>query len=336
MRASVENNSSLEDLHTFAKVVDESIYEAVCDAIIKHLPVWEPPKQSSEQNDNKQKSLFPFDILLLGGDDCMLVTSASKSMDVALTIARRFHEITIEKAAKYDHHKKDGYTLSVGVVLAPIKYPFSLLQDMAESTLKYAKDAGANAKFELKSNQSSYPKTLINFMTVTGSNSPKFKTITDLLTKRDVVKPDDKKTVEMAATLRPYTVEELELLLGAIAEGHRTKLGRTKLYQIREAVMKLNLTTSVSDARGVLRNWQARQKETIIKHIQDFGNMYQERIDREHQEKNPGSKQPPGFPEVVFPWFADGPGHYRTSLVDFVELYDLVAQEGEGNENNAD
>jgi hypothetical protein len=29
-----------------------------------------------------------------------------------------------------------GYTLSVGVILAPIKYPFGLLQDLAETTLK--------------------------------------------------------------------------------------------------------------------------------------------------------------------------------------------------------
>jgi len=33
------------------------------------------------------------------------------------------------------------------------------------------------------------------------------------------------------------------------------------------------------------------------------------------------------FPRVTFPWFADGDNIYRTSLLDFVELYDFVASE---------
>ena len=98
-------------------------------------------------------------------------------------------------------------------------------------------------------------------------------------------------------------------------------LGRTKLHQVREAVLKMNLTTSVSEGIAILRNWRERQREFVTQHIYKLGNRYQE----PHRDPDkPGTL----FPRVTFPWFADGPKTYRTSLLDFVELYDFVAQEG--------
>ena len=122
------------------------------------------------------------------------------------------------------------------------------------------------------------------------------------------------------ATLRPYTPEQLEKLLNAVREGNRLALGRTKLHQVREAVLKKNLTTSVGEALAVLRNWRSRQREYVMQHIYTLGGMYQAAYKNEH---NPASH----FPRVTFPWFADGDKTYRTSLLDFVELYDFVARE---------
>ncbi len=72
--------------------------------------------------------------------------------------------------------------------------------------------------------------TFINFMSVTGSTSLSFERVYDSLREKHVM--DRGRDVTLYATLRPYTVEELEMLLGAIREGRGKGLGRTKLHQI--------------------------------------------------------------------------------------------------------
>ena len=99
--------------------------------------------------------------------------------------------------------------------------------------------------------------------------------------------------------MRPYTVEELDILLDAIRDGRNKSLGRTKLHQVREAVLKMNLTTSVGESLAVLRNWKQSQREFVYNHVYELGGRYQEL----HQDsEKPGTL----FPRVTFPWFADG------------------------------
>ena len=129
MGEETKNFGKLDKLEEFARTVDSAIYESACFAIQKRLPAKQLPDQNppgatrSSNKSDTQKWVFPFDILLLGGDDLVMVTPASSAMDVALTIAKRFNELTIGWG-----REGNGYRLSVGVILAPIKYPFGLLQ----------------------------------------------------------------------------------------------------------------------------------------------------------------------------------------------------------------
>jgi Cas10/Cmr2, second palm domain len=297
---------SLEKIKAAADLIDDSVYAAMGDAIKKHLKVI----------DEDTSPMFPFDILLIGGDDIMIVTPASIALDVAYTLATTFSEQTRGKGPG-----GKSYTLSVGVVLAPVKYPFGLLQDLAESTLKAAKKEGANASKEsaTRRRNSAYDETFINFMTVTGSTSLDFKKVyQSLVDKKGRV---DGQKAAFYATLRPYTIEGMQSLLDAIRNGKKERLGRTKLHQVREAVLRMNLTTSVYEGVAVLRNWKPSQREFVTQHVYTLGNNYQEAY---RDAEKPGTL----FPRVIFPWFADGADTYRTSLLDFVELYDFVAQEG--------
>ncbi len=337
MGSKIEACETLAELKQFATDVDEAIYNAVCSAIAKHLKIEDHIKPSNELVDTLKKPLFPFDILLLGGDDVMLVVPASSAMDVALTIAKEFYALTEEQAAKRKEQaiqRQIGeitgereklykpHTLSVGVVLAPIKYPFGLLQELVSSTLKFAKMEGAKKAKAHTTQQSEYGNTLINFMVVTGSTSLDFKKVYTNLSDKKVPVSVAGRSQQAAfyATLRPYTPEQLRTLLDAIREGNKLGLGRTKLHQVREAVLKMNLSTSVSEGLAVLRNWRVRQREYVVNHIYSLGGIYQIPY---RDEQNPASL----FPRVTFPWFADGEKTYRTSLLDFVELYDFVARE---------
>jgi hypothetical protein len=310
MGIAMEKLSRLLDIYKGANYIDESIHNAMSLAIKKHLPIVEIEK------DGKLVPTFPFDILLLGGDDIVMVTDAAKAMDVALTIAQEFRGLTNQK-----------YTLSIGVTLAPVKYPFGLVRAIAESALKFAKIEGAEAR------KRGEDDTRINFLIVTSGSSNDFKkAFNATYHKKNEVKylVDNN---EFYATLRPYKVEELETLLNAIRAAKKLRLGRTKLHQLREAVLEMNLTTAVSKGLALLSNWRIAERTFVAQRVYDFGGRYlpsgNSQLDQARLD----------FPRVTFPWFMhgkneDGQSVYRTPLLDLIELYDfVVAREEEASGN---
>ena len=317
MGSKIEECETLEQYEKFARKIDEAIYEAVCFAIIKHLKIADHEKPTDKL---QHKHLFPFDILLLGGDDIAMVVPATVALDVASTLAKKFYE----EANKGIDKEDEKHSLSVGVVLSPVKYPFGLLQDLVEGTLKFAKKRssmpGTSSAYKTQ-----YGDTSINFMTVTGSTSHEFEKVYSTLA---VKKKWNANETTFFATLRPYNIEQLEDLLQTIRDGNKLHLGRSKLHEVREAVLKMNLTTAVSDALAVLRNWRSKQREFIVQWVYAIGGRYQAQY---ANPKEPGTL----FPRVTFPWFAEGTDTYRTPLLDFVELYDFVSQESdESNDKN--
>ncbi len=289
----------LPEYRDLATDVDKAIYNAVCMAISAHLKISDHVKDSAAVKER----IFPFDILMMGGDDVLMVTPASAALDVAMTLERTFRELTQELTGK-------KYTLSVGVVLAPIKYPFRLLESLATTTLKFAKDDGNG-------------EPRINFVTVAGSAGETFeKAFAALHTPaKENGHLADK---QFFATLRPYKPQHLERLLVAIRKGRGQRLGRTKLHQMREAIMKKNLTTSLSESRAVLRNWTNAQRDYVIQAMHDLTNLYLDEALNSHDPEAMQFNRP-------FPWFESKekkkPVIYRTPLLDFIELYDFVSGE---------
>jgi hypothetical protein len=86
MGKAVNECKDLTTRKEFADRIDKAVYQALSAAIAQHLPVL------PANGDNP--SMFPFDILLIGGDDIVIVTPAAYAMDVALTIAKQFHKHT--------------------------------------------------------------------------------------------------------------------------------------------------------------------------------------------------------------------------------------------------
>ncbi len=238
---------TIKEREAMAQVVDDAVYTAMSTAIDAHLPV--------VKGDEDTPWMFKFDVLMIGGDDIMVVTPADVALNVALALAETFHKETKTNDIRPE---KKGCSLSIGIVLAPVKYPFGLLQELAESTLKFAKRAAAK-----NPPKTEYGETLINFMTVTGSNSLDFKKVYDRLHEKHG-RADGRDTA-FYATLRPYSVEELTELLNMIREGKQKGLGRTKLHQVREAVLRMNLTTSVSEGLAVLSNWRGKCHFSLVR-----------------------------------------------------------------------
>jgi len=305
-----EEISTLREVQDFAQKIDEAVYWAMCKVISDRLPVKELGKSW----------VFPFDILLIGGDDIVLVTPAAQAMPVAYALAERFYTLTNGEQRQDSREQAETHSLSVGVVLAPTNYPFSLMLNLVEDTLKFAKKDGSK---EIEKEKSEYGKTRINFLVVSGNTSQSFRKVYKLLHQKD-----KKSQHSFYATMRSYTLERLKFLLEMLQEGSRLALGRTKLHQLREAILQLNLSTSVTESLTVLRSWKEEERDFVVTKVYSTERKYPL---YEWDEQNPAAH----FPIVTFPWLVDSKEkdikQYRTLLLDFVELYDFVAQEdGDG------
>jgi hypothetical protein len=119
-------------------------------------------------------------------------------------------------------------------------------------------------------------------------------------------------------------VEQLEFLLKMLREGRQLSLGRTKLHQLREAILHRDLSTSVTGSLAVLRTWRDEERDFVVKQVYSTERNYPL---FQGDEQNPAAS----FPVVTFPWFVEnkegGKKQYSTILLDFVELYDFVARE---------
>lgn len=304
-----EELSTLREVQDFAQKIDEAVYWAMCKVISDRLPVKERGKKSW---------VFPFDILLIGGDDIVLVTPAAQAMPVAYALAERFYTLTNGEPRQDSKEQAETHSLSVGVVLAPTNYPFSLMLNLVEDTLKFAKMDGSKV---VEQEKHAYEKTRINFLVVSGNTSQSFGKVYKLLHQK-------KSLHSFYATMRPYMLEQLKFLLEMLQEGSRLDLGRTKLHQLREAILQLNLSTSVTESLAVLRSWKEDERNFVVTKVYSTERKYPL---YEWDEQNPAAP----FPVVTFPWLVDSKEkdikQYRTLLLDFVELYDFVAQEdGDG------
>ncbi len=350
---------SLNEYKKLAGIVDTSVYEAVAVAIKKHLPIETIVDEQDNQDEDEEqlrrdekhkldeaKPTFPFDVLLLGGDDIVIVVPAEKAMTIAHTIATTFHDLTRDKFAEVRKKQKewfgdrDAVTLSLGVTIAPVKYPFRPQLDMAETAMKEAKKTASKSKIfkDRLAQKLGYKDTAINFMTIIG-NSNQYNTVIKSLKNDGLTVSGTSARVE--ATLRPYTPEMLEYLLGAIIKGHRIPLARTKLHQISEAVMHLNLTTSVSDSLAILINWREKERNPFIDIMYGMEEIWK-KAGQDIIPTHPFQHALPLFPWLS-PWeedFVDKDDKnkrrkiYQTFLLDYEELYNFVGEDGERATSN--
>ena len=233
MGREIEQIQTLAEMKRFADAVDGALYQAVSEAITHYL--------SPDPNDSE----WPFDILLLGGDDLVMVTRAESAMQVALYITKRFPVLTEERWGK-------PLNLSTSVVLTHVNYPIGSLLDLAESSLSFAKRTAARRTLD------GNPTTggMLNFLVVNSANHQEFDQYYNQTLKEEVG------TTTFYRTQRPYTVTEMEELLAQIAQ--LGAVPRTKLQQLRSAVFKSKRQGTIDAMMAILRMNKQEQREALL------------------------------------------------------------------------
>lgn len=194
---------SLQAVRNFSLGMDAALYQAVCRGIITHL-------QPRTEDDS-----LPFDVLLLGGDDLVMVTRAQSAMEVAIDLARDFSLLTDELIG---HRLR----LSVSVVIGPAKMPFKSLIHLASAGLRLAKREAA-VRCQKGENLSA---GMVNFAVVRGGGVAGEEYFDALVQERH-----DGQSWRL--TLRPGGIEEMERLVDAVRQ--LKDLPRVKLHQLRHA-----------------------------------------------------------------------------------------------------
>lgn len=308
MGQQLEKICTLQQMQDFADTVDNSIYDATVEAIRNHL---------RPRSDQKKKQ-WPFDILLLGGDDLVMVTRAESALEVALAVMQRFSRLANQGYTdKYqteapEECRPTPLHVSVAVTIAHANFPFGELLRLTESSLKFAKKAAA----ERRQQDDRFHEGMLNFLVVSSANHLDFKRYYNDQLRVDA-EYNSLTPSKLYRSLRPYTAAKFEKLLKAARLLKELNTPRTKLEQLRALLFQTRRQAMV-DALSLLFHWRSeRQRRAIQKIVADFS----------PEESQTG---------LQFPWFQidgekDKNGNqttaYFTPLLDLIEIYDFIGDE---------
>lgn len=227
----IEAIRTIAQMQAFATAVDDAVYQALVEAVNQNLP--------------PANGVLPFDVLLLGGDDLVMVTAADKAMDAALAIARRFPELTEQSVGR-------RLRLSVSVVICHVSYPIGALIKLADGCLKFAKRESARRRRQ----GAILDEGLINFLVVDSSNHLDFN-------QHFVETLQAKEGAELLLrTQRPYSVDDLHSLLATIRSARQVP--RNKLEQLRGAVFKSRRQGAIDAMMAILRLRDMDQRKELL------------------------------------------------------------------------
>jgi hypothetical protein len=297
----VQELDSREVCKAFSELVDGSVRDACYEALREVCaPEIAAARAALARGENPGR--LPADILLLGGDDLLVLLPADRALNFALRVAAAFERLTHERQAQLpeaarrffaDRGLADrGLTISCGVALGPARYPFYLLLDFAEELLRSAKRGGSADETKM----AFWAPAYLDFHLLAGSASQELSAIReeDYLTQSDC-----------ARTLRPYRRDRLDLLRQAAERLQQARLPRSKLQDLFEAALEPRRLQAQSRAREL------------------FGRL---REARDHHERR-GLWDALSLlgPLDPYPWTRCN-GRIATALADLVEAVDLFGR----------
>ncbi|HBB30412.1 MAG TPA: type III-B CRISPR-associated protein Cas10/Cmr2 [Cyanobacteria bacterium UBA8803] len=226
----------------FSEDIFEATKNSVYMALAKHLEPHQlqnldPDDESTHKNGDW---IHPFEILLLGGDDVLIVVPANKALEIAKTIGDKFEEILL-KTGRYkpvnstkEAHRYKGerfpishceLSTSIGVLITAYNTPIYYAKNLYEQLLKSAKK---KAK-QLKKNHHYYGGTVdfltMKSVTMISSNIETFR-------KEGLTKQPPRQPI-LKFYGAPYTLHELGGLLKTAEALKKSEFPRSQLYQIR-------------------------------------------------------------------------------------------------------
>jgi hypothetical protein len=278
---------------SFSKDVSDSLRRATVSALSDCFPQPQPGGDG--------RRIAPFEVLIIGGDDLVLVSAADRALELILTICRRFQAETRAKGHEV--------SMSGGVVFAHIGQPILSLEMRSRELLRQAKDRAVEERVAALAADTEPEVGAIDFLV---TSSPTLNPI-QRIRHQEYWRSQD----QSWRTQRPYTLDELTALVEHVRKfksGNGAEVfPRNKLNELYQALFK---PRDQATFETMLVTWHLSraQRQKLLDFAADLGFRDQ------------------------FPWGHDDTEHtYSTALADLIELYDFVpAQRAEGGDNGAD
>ena len=216
------------------------------DQIFAALTRYGVPRPSEQDGNSHSDTTFPFEIVLVGGDDVVLITAADIAMDIALTIATGFEGNSVRDVLA-PLGLRDKLTMAGGVVLAHADFPLLAMHNLAEQAQKEAKKACAAG---------GYKTGAIDFLVVSGGAD-------NLEISR-----------EKLPHRRPYELTDLKKLLGYGRKFKANNFPTSQLQQMYQSmfVSEGNAQLACISALAYLAQKTDKNQFSLLKQFfADFG-----------------------------------------------------------------
>ncbi len=203
-----------------SRKVQETVHGAILDALEKHCA----------------GHRHPFEVILVGGDDVLLIVPACDALPVAQAICQHFEE---KMAA-------DQRTMSAGVVIAEHHTPVYFLRRLAADLLKSAKRDGRGST--------------VDFLVLKGQGTRS----AEQARERIEMGPET-----LILNHGPYTLEELDRLLKQVRRGKEAGFPRSQLHALRAALRQGRQASALA-----FLYQQARARDAVRNFLDDFAQRW--------------------------------------------------------------
>jgi hypothetical protein len=241
-----------------------------------------------------------FEVLMIGGDDLMLVTTPEMAFDVTLQFMQDFEQYSRPLGQRYGF---GHLSLGTGIVIAKDSFPIQVMKDLATDLQK---KKAKQRSFETGGGGA------VDFMVVTSAGSESLDHIRDeVLTEKGFAFPPRPGGPAYRLTQRPYTIEELNRLIEHGQAIKRENVSQSQLQAMYEGVFHSPVQASLAALQTMGRVEKKQRKA-----LRDFFAAF-------------GPKSPLQFP----PWRAtqclDPEKNEKvpcrdTALADLIEIYPFI------------
>lgn len=224
------------ELKKFAEEVENINKRCLVDAI------W-----NAFTNTPLKDNVLPVNILILGGDDMMMVTTAETAIEIALEYCDKFQKAT-----------KPEISISAAVVMAKVTYPLNSYVALGEELLKMAKKKSREYLEDDKE------VGTIDYKVVTAAFSESIK-ITRYKKDRYYKKDNN----EFFLTFKPYSLEDMRKLIDFGAELKENNFPRNKIKSF-ESILRRGKEASILEFLTMKSRLSKEQKNVMNKFLTDF------------------------------------------------------------------
>lgn len=132
----------------FSRTLEATAKTTVFDVLRAELHPASVPADELRPTRDERVTIFPFDILTIGGDDIWLLVPAADALRVATRIATEFGARMTNWAAKHLPNEP-AFTMSGGVVLADDHTPIRMMVRLVKELIRRAKQEGGAIDFQV-------------------------------------------------------------------------------------------------------------------------------------------------------------------------------------------